>query len=521
MYIANNGGIGLALPYNSLLLLCLAALMFTCGKKFCVQNQNLKTSNRWLATGILLLCVPLFWDRHDLRKEYLWHVFTLIMAFIGYVLLSRIKFDTAIKRKCLQLILLLTVLQSCIGLIQAFFPTLAHQWYEYDWLRNSGRPIGIFQQVNLLGSFCATGIGCGTWLYLTTESKSSAIKYLISLILCGFVLVLTQSRTGLYGCLFTLIILFALTTSTRRRQWKFIIFATASLVIVLGTNVLISHINYVSEKAIVADTIINGGQSMQRTYSASNNERLNIVKNTLSMIMTRPFSGWGYGNFEHAFSLFAQHHQPFPTMFQIPHPHNEFLYVWVEGGITAAIGLLILLMVWLYQLCQLRGEQLALALLPLPLLLHCMLEYPFYQSQIHLALFILLIRFAAKENTNAITQKAVVSRLPLMSGVILAFLGGSSLYAGVWLTHFERIGFVDMPMPLPWYTLTQGSRREFDGLVGLLIRYNTTKDDHLLQQFEPQAEHYLAIHNDGNLQGSLSSITRINHQSQQIKQVNE
>ncbi|EOL8986561.1 pilin glycosylation ligase domain-containing protein [Cronobacter dublinensis] len=126
-------------------------------------------------------------------------VWALLAALLLWQGLQRLSFTTRQKRAVLTAVFVLALGQALIALLQAFCPHLAMQLYEYDWLRNHGRPYGIFQQVNLLASFLATGVGCGFLLLLTTRRAARIGLIMLGLGILTFVLALNQSRAGAIG----------------------------------------------------------------------------------------------------------------------------------------------------------------------------------------------------------------------------------------------------------------------------------------------------------------------------------
>lgn len=69
-----------------------------------------------------------------------------------------------------------------------------------------------------------------------------------------------------------------------------------------------------------------------------------MLQDTLSMITAKPLLGWGYGGFEYSFAHFRLQAMPRREVLEVAgHPHNEILLWWVEGGLPALAGIVIVL----------------------------------------------------------------------------------------------------------------------------------------------------------------------------------
>ncbi|EOI3559405.1 Wzy polymerase domain-containing protein [Cronobacter turicensis] len=408
------------------------------------------------------------------------------------------------KRQVLLVVFILALAQAVIGLIQTFMPHLAMRLYEYDWLRNQGRPYGIFQQVNLLASFLASGIGCGFLLLLQQRLRRNALLCIAGLGLLTFVLVLNQSRAGEIGAILIVLCLAAL-------LWRQHPARIAAALILMTMSAATAW--YITQHTTV---LVNGvPYSMARDYASSTHARWKILAITWQMIMEKPWLGWGYGTFEYAFSRFVLAHPEYGYTYSsiVTHPHNELLYAWFQGGVVALAGMLLLFAGWVKIVITAWRQgrmQTGYALLIIPLLVHLNLEYPFYQSFVHFGLFILLLRLGVIDNPLNQTVRAGPG-LRLAAGSVAAALLAFSLtalYAGYQLTLLERGHLANFPRPAPWYFAFQGERATFDQNVALLIDYNRTHNEADLNTFMAWAARYSLRHNDKNIWQSMIVITQ-------------
>lgn len=489
-----TGGLGITLPYNLLSLVWVAsALLWLTREDRFTAPQSIPLL---MILGSVCLAVP--W----LLRAWDADVVVLLLAMGSGWLLSRYSLSPCHRRLCLGVIFALALGQCAIALLQTFAPHLALHWYEYDWLRNHGRPYGIFLQVNLLASFLATGLGCGFLLLLITPCRRWLMPLTVGLGVIAFVLALNQSRAGALGAV-SLILLLAGLLGTRAPRRTFAALATMGMMALAGA--------YITQHVTV---MVNGEPYLlARDYAGSTRARWHILAITWQMIMEKPWTGWGYGTFEYAFSRWVLAHPRPDYVYSsiVTHPHNEVLYAWFQGGVTALAGMLLLCAGWVQMVYKAWREsrvQTGYALLAIPLLVHLNLEYPFYQSFIHFGLFIMLLRLCVADRPAPTRhscnpwQRTACS----LAGVALVAFSLIALYANQQLTKLERAGLVNFPQPAPWYFASQGERARFDEHVALLVDYNRTHDPANLAAFMTWAEAYSQRHNDKNVWRSMIMI---------------
>ncbi|NDO83181.1 hypothetical protein CJP72_21130 [Citrobacter sp. NCU1] len=503
-YIPSAGGTGVNLGYNLLLLLFvgLAFIFLSCRRQPLCRVAN----NQWLViSGALCTGIP--WAFQTANSS---GVIIFCVAFVCWSLMRPWYLNDNTKRQIVALIFCLSLVQCGIALIQTFSPALGFSWYEYSWLRNHGRPYGIFQQVNLLGSFLATGSGCG-FLLLQKETRFlRSVVCFAGLALLAFVIALVQSRAGMVGAV---IVVLAQLPLFQKNQ-------TSKILVALGLMILATVAGY----WIVLHThvVINGKvEMMAREFQGSNHERLHILATTLTMIAQKPFSGWGYGTFEYAFSRFVMAHPDpgYQYTHVITHPHNELLFFWFQGGILGLIGVGLLFSSWINNvLCAIhkKNQSAGYSLLLLPLLVHMNLEYPLYQSFIHLAVFVLLLRIGEQDELRTAVQPVyVLNTGMLVIGACLFCYSVIALFAHQQLTQLERNNYVDFPKPMPWYFYMQPERAQYDEMVSQLVDYNNSHNPDDLVEFMTAARKYSLKHNDRNVLLSMIAIERFyGHQQQ-------
>ncbi|ELY2510780.1 O-antigen ligase C-terminal domain-containing protein [Cronobacter sakazakii] len=495
-YIANSGGYGIALPFNLTFLCWLGSLVMLLAWRY--RKGDADRQPLLLAGGLLLLVSGFMQVKEN---PGVWVLLGAVFLWQG---LRHLSFTSRYRRTILVVVFVLALGQTTVSLLQVFCPPLAMRLYEYDWLRNHGRPYGIFQQVNLLASFLASGIGCGFLLLMQQRLRRNVLLCTAGLSLLTFVLVLNQSRAGAIGALLIVLCLSALLW----RQHPARSAAALTLMIISAASAW-----YITQHTTV---LVNGvPYSLARSYGESTRERWQMLCITWHMIMLHPWTGWGYGTFEYAFSRFVLAHPEYGYTYSsiVTHPHNELLYAWFQGGVVALSGMLLLFAGWVKIVMSAWRQgrmQTGYALLIIPLLVHLNLEYPFYQSFVHFGLFILLLRLGVIDKPHCQTQRAKLSLRVTIAAAAAALMAFSltALYAGYQLTMFERGHLANFPRLAPWYFALQGERAEFDENVSRLIDYNRTHNSADLDTFMSWAARYSLRHNDKNVWQSMIVITQ-------------
>jgi O-antigen polymerase len=230
------------------------------------------------------------------------------------------------------------------------------------------RPYGIFQQPNVMASFMATGLSLAIWLELRGHAHPwlRGLRYGV-ILATTLLLVVVQSRVGQLGGALALLLL---VPRLHRERLLGRVLGLVALGVALG---LASQYGMAGAKRGIEMYQSGGMRSIYWPYAAR-------------LIAEAPWSGWGYGSFE---SVFLQHYMADKALnsamvqieYNLDHPHNEFLYWAVEGGLAPMLGMVLMGGALLWRLGRagiVRGA--ALLALVTPILLHTQTEYPFYHA---------------------------------------------------------------------------------------------------------------------------------------------
>lgn len=494
IYLPNSGGNGFDLPLNLLTAGCLALLAATLLLKNWRQPRDLIDDNVMThALLLMLFCFALAVILQENDNGLLTGVIRLLglsAILILWLLLGLMPQLWQQRQQIIAGIVLLSTLQALLAIAQTCFPAQLQTLMEFRYHAGQIRPYGIFQQFNLLASFLATGLAATVWLCLQSDIRHRFLL-LPAVLINSLALLLTQSRTGAFG--FALALLVMLLVCDRRQRAVII-----RIVMVMALAVLCA--------LLLRNELAPG----MREFAASDLARQQLLEYTLRMIMEKPFSGWGFGQFEYHFSRIRMVDAIHLKDFNATHPHNEWLYSWVEGGVLPMVGFTAVLLAWLTPLWRWRSQPQRLMLwsLTLPVMLHSMVEFPLYQSLPHLWLLMLLTHLALRQpEDRSMIEPATpglpsrMLRLNMAGGAIaLMLFFFSGLQTNALLTQAERGQFLSYPSrDQLWNPWIQGERYEFGEMVHCLMRYNQTRDERLLARFVQQSSLWLERHNDLNV----------------------
>ncbi|MCF8780451.1 PglL family O-oligosaccharyltransferase [Vibrio sp. IRLE0018] len=433
-FMANPGGAGLALSFNPTTWI---AFSVSCaiGCYQLATQHHLRYSKLTIGLFIccLILTLPLFYANSDYSQS-ITRLIGLWAGFAFFVLLQQFRFSNKHKQRLLWLIVLSVVLEALLGYYQMLW-LKPDNWMGYNTISN--RPYGIFQQPNVMASFLATGFVLSGYLLARQPHKYNKRLSEISLLYCVPLLtvpllVVLASRTGWLASIIALLLVlpYLYRFGTKIRFWGWL--GSAILGLSLSVALLqVEETNLVSQKTHLNDV---------RSYT---------FPQALDMLIEKPFTGYGYGNFESAYTLYtARQHllnkQYPPALPAMDHPHNELLYWGVEGGLVPLLGIFLAAILVLNRIYSAKkGTRLAMFALFVPIVLHSQLEYPFYHSAAHWLIFIILIYWVdqrvAKVKTVefSVVSKTLLRVASLVTPILTTFYMLSALHTNYILTKFE------------------------------------------------------------------------------------
>lgn len=433
----NPGGAGLALSFNPPVWIAII-IALGMGAYQTARNRVIKYSKLSIALLIscILMTVPLFFPNAEPwfalpRLLGLWTGLGLFFA------LQQFRLSNEDKQRLLWFILLSVLIEAVFGWVQY---TLLSEGNPFGYNTQVNRPYGIFQQPNVMASFLATGLVISGYL-LARQPHTKYLHWRHKLVVLYATPVMTMpllivlgSRTGWLGTILALILLlpyvYRFATRNRAYTWG----ATLAVGLVLGIGL----------------TQVGDNQSLLERKADLESARAYTFPQTLDMVIEKPLSGYGYGQFEPEYILYTarQHqlNQDYPAGFpSMDHPHNELLYWGAEGGILPIFGILLAMGYVLYWLTKARrGTRLGILSLFIPIVLHTQLEYPFYHSAIHWVTFIVLLYWVDQRGGKSYqfnfgrSSKMVLRLGSLLVPILVSVFMITSLQTNRVLTEFEK-----------------------------------------------------------------------------------
>ncbi|MFJ3458579.1 Wzy polymerase domain-containing protein [Scandinavium goeteborgense] len=506
IYIPNMGGTGLKLPSNILCWSVIALIIILAGiSLYSSSNALPHRTFRFFVLGGIFLSLPALYTSQLVLSGALVRIAGLWGGIALFWALLQMKFNPWQKNFLLFSLMVSTLVQFSFALWQLKTQTYDN-WMEYI---PGTRPYGIFQQVNVLASFLATGYAIAVSFSLISSRFLVKNFSRAALVLLTMILVILQSRIGYLGPAIILVLYCGI---YYRQPGKIVIILALSLFGVIAGKLLLHDYSLTH---LVA----------QVDKESSNSERINILKATIEMIRQHPIIGWGYGHFEYVVARiswqFFQHSYPIP----VTHAHNEFLFGWAEGGISAVIGMLAIAGGYLILIKDKFPSSLQIWILTLPITLHLMTEYPLYQSTTHWFTLILLCRLCISEKEQKYNLpvnrkiKLLSFLIVITSSCVLLFLV-SGFKTNQVLTDLERSGMRDFTpaehLANPWI---QWDRYIYDYHIAMLMQFNANHNEKLLSNFSYWGTEYIKIHNDKNIYHTLMTIAHYQKNYQQEEQL--
>lgn len=383
-YVTNLGGIGLALPFNNATWFALS-WVFAIGIYQMALSKQIRYSK--LTIGLLISCliisVPLFFASPANLYSVLPRIAGLWLGWLLFVILQQFSLSNAHKQRLLWFIILAVCIEAMLAYVQFF---LLYNQTTINLDNALKQPFGIFQNINAMSSFLATGLVLSGYLLARQQRKygeklsRTALLYIMPLITVPLITLLA-SRIGWFISLISVLLilpyLYRFSTKKRFIGWSFALLSGVGLGVILAFSS--GNLNSLSgEKPI---------ESARQT----------VLPQAIDMFIEKPFTGYGLGQFESEYLLYtARQHQlnsNYPVAIEnVTHPFNEVLFWGVEGGLIPVIGIILAALFVLFKISSTRkGTRLAILALLMPIALHAQLENPFYQSSIHWVTFIVLI----------------------------------------------------------------------------------------------------------------------------------
>ncbi|MBF92319.1 MAG: hypothetical protein CMB78_00865 [Euryarchaeota archaeon] len=433
---------GLYLPYNGNVWIFIS-LWIGLGiwKVHTTKKFKLSLFSKFLILGVLFLFTPFLYNKNIPFNLIYLRFIGIISITVLYLSLQQFTFNKKDYFYFYFIIIYATLLKSTAELIIQFFPNFLFNKNITIYLFNTLNHRNVQSTFLILGSLLSLFIFSNKKKYYSTFSFKDLILFFTTFII-SINLILLQSKTALVALpISTALILYGKNNFNKKViLWLILTFS----------GLLIG--NYLKE-----NFSRNTRFAKRSAISNSNsfNVRFGIYKLSFDLWREKPFAGYGYGTFLSTFrNYYAKQKAKDPNIIHLGsknvlHPHNEFLYWLVEGGIIAFAGLLIIagsfiILIWK---SKLRGPLVLIGCI-FPILFHTQLEYPFYNSTIHLFLFCFFIFQIDKKygehkiykHSFKFLPKSLAFVLPITSILFLLTV----LQSGYIITKYENTGNIQL-----------------------------------------------------------------------------
>lgn len=423
-YHPNLGGEGLRIPNNSTTwLVALIFIAYSLNKVIKSETYQLPRYFIFIAAFPILVILSGFLAGVEQPMKWLFRVLFIVGGLAFFFSLFQHKLRQGRWDRLLLIMALSGLIHAVIGLLQiwlkADMPYLLPKSPE-------GIPSGLFQQINNQATFLVTSIVLA--FYLASRpilfKRQRWLQFLVVLMVlaAGFIVAYSGSRIGFLTLAMSMPILLI-------ARGKQLIYNKAFSAVLLAA--LLS--------GFALGVIPSGGKAMDKTVAMqsgySGSARLGIYDISFELLKQEPLYGHGIGSFARVFQyerpgFYAEHPDGKLPKQMVSHPHNEVFQWMVEGGLTALLGIILVVtgvIMALRKSGASRGWSYVALLIPISL--HMQVELPLYMSALHWFTLLLIMALAfvpmLKLCTNHVTiyaQKLSAMTVLTLTLIFVLFL---------------------------------------------------------------------------------------------------
>ena len=333
--------LGFFIPTSIAITNLIVGLLFVCWileGGFKAKFEIIKSS-KWMPSIFALIGLyglGMLWGDIHLNAQWQFQRLALLLFF---PILATIKIDQKNIKYGMGAFLITTFISASIAIL--INNQIINPLAEYISFMKDDRNTSAFIKYNYHNVLLA--LSFITSLYLIIEKKTKYKNLLILFIIVYALSVFTErGRAG--QVIFNLAAVFYIIYYNRKRVFKLLLWLlflfSFQAIIYNSTNVYKYRFDAVSN--IIKN---NGGEGNTQDI------RYVFVRESLNRIFEKPFLGYGTGSFGTIFKNDIDSGHYFDKYIT---PHNQYLYVWFELGI---IGLVLLLMIFYYQIRELLKKQ--------------------------------------------------------------------------------------------------------------------------------------------------------------------
>lgn len=216
------------------------------------------------------------------------------------------------------------------AMLFVLFSVYASIWFDLPWSKTHNQGWGVDHTV--VGDYITQSIMMTFLVVVALDRGMHAVSHWAkgawwsaAVLAVLSITHLSSGRTG-YVLLVAALLVFFMVATQGARRW------VALCVLAIGVTVVVSTSPTIQQRVQLAITEVQTSDRMEITSIGG---RVNFWKNTWQLVEERPLMGWGTGSYH------AQWCQVVATpqwcAFGRWHPHNQFLFFWVEHGIPGLV----------------------------------------------------------------------------------------------------------------------------------------------------------------------------------------
>jgi O-antigen polymerase len=424
-YHPNLGGEGLRLPNNSTIwLVALVFIAYSLNKVIKSETYQLPRYFIFIAAFPILVILSGFLAGVEQPLKWLFRALFIVGGLAFFFSLFQHKLRQGRWDRLLLIMALSGLIHAGIGLLQiwlkADMPYLLPKSPE-------GIPSGLFQQINNQATFLVTSIVLAFYLasrpILFKRQRWFQLLVVLTVLAAGFIVGFSGSRIGFLtlGVAMPVLLIARKKPLIRNKA-----FSALLLIALLGGFAL--------------GLLPSGGKAIDKTVAMqsgySGSARLGIYGISFDLLKDEPLFGHGIGSFARVFQyerpdFYSEHPDGKLPKQMVGHPHNELFQWMVEGGLTALLGIILVVAAVILALRQSgasRGWGYLAFLIPISL--HTQVELPLYMSAVHWFALLLMMGLPfmhlLKQRSNGMTmyaQKLSSITVLTLTLIFMLFLG--------------------------------------------------------------------------------------------------
>ena len=269
-----------------------------------------------------------------------WWVFLLSLVLL-YIVIKKLCTDRKSLKRFAFVIIVIGILESIYGLLQALIPSMGVLWVDYvhDYL---GTARGTFINRNNFAAFVEMVAPIALGVTLSMTSRAHSLKEMLSseklnrqalmalgLIVLFLALVLTRSRAGIFSGFIGLLIFSIMVREEFDKVRKHSRMLLASILTVFCVYTMAIGVGTIADRFLA--------------IGDDGNLRLLIWRDSLNIVREHPL-GIGLNNYENVFNVY---NKSFTSDKSIIHAHNDYLQILIESGWIGFISIVSWLLLFL------------------------------------------------------------------------------------------------------------------------------------------------------------------------------